>query len=393
MKRRNVLAAGAAMLAALARAGAEARGMQTITLFLGGDVMSGRGVDQILRHPADPRLFEPVVRDARAYVDLAERANGPIPRPCDYAYPWGDALALCRAPAVDLRLVNLETAITADGRPWPKGINYRMHPANIDLLRVAGIDGCALANNHVLDWGEGGLRDTWATLEHAGIHFAGAGRDRAGAEAPARFDIAGKGSVLLFAFGHPSSGIPRDWAAGRNHPGVNLLDDLSERTVDDLAARLAAARQPGDIAVASIHWGPNWGYAVSREERGFAQNLIARAGFDLVHGHSSHHAKGIELFEDGAILYGCGDFLNDYEGIEGYQRFRDDLAIAWLATFNTSAPRPARLELVPFRRRRMRLERAPEDDVAWLAAMLDRESRPFGTRVEPAEGGRLRVRR
>ena len=365
----------------------------SLTVLLTGDVMSGRGLDQILPHPADPRLFEPVVQDARAYVDLAERANGPIPRPCDYAYPWGDALALCHAPVVDLRLVNLETAITADGRPWPKGINYRMHPANIELLRASRIDGCALANNHVLDWGEHGLRDTCATLDRAGIRFSGAGRDRAEAQAPARFVIGAKGSVLLFAFSHPSSGIPSDWAATRDRPGVYLLDDLSERTVDDLAARLAAARQPGDIAVASIHWGPNWGYAVSREERGFAQNLIARAGLDLVHGHFSHHAKGIELFEDGAILYGCSDFLNDYEGIEGYERFRDDLAIAWLATFNTSAPRLGHLELVPFRRRRMRLERAPEDDVAWLAAMLDRESRPFGTRVEPAEGGRLRVRR
>src|SRR5688500_10864542 len=57
------------------------RSGMTVTLFLGGDVMTGRGVDQILRHPSAPDLREAFVRDARDYVDLAELVNGPIPRP------------------------------------------------------------------------------------------------------------------------------------------------------------------------------------------------------------------------------------------------------------------------------------------------------------------------
>lgn len=54
--------------------------MGTVTIFLCGDVMTGRGVDQILPHPGDARLHEEYVKDARQYVRLAEAASGPVPR-------------------------------------------------------------------------------------------------------------------------------------------------------------------------------------------------------------------------------------------------------------------------------------------------------------------------
>src|SRR5581483_9676443 len=110
-----------------------------VVLALAGDVMTGRGIDQILRAPSPPVIFEPVVRDARDYVAIAEAANGPIPRGVDDAYPWGDALPLLVRSAA-ARIVNLETAVTRSESAAPKGINYRMHPANVGCLAVAGID-------------------------------------------------------------------------------------------------------------------------------------------------------------------------------------------------------------------------------------------------------------
>src|SRR5574342_207654 len=98
-------------------------------MFLCGDVMTGRGVDQILRHPSKPRLFEPYVKDAREYVCLAEALNGPISKPVPGSYIWGDALAELERAGVDVRIVNLETSVTASDAYWKgKGINYRMHP-------------------------------------------------------------------------------------------------------------------------------------------------------------------------------------------------------------------------------------------------------------------------
>ncbi len=86
-----------------------------LTLFLCGDVMPGRGVDQILPHPGDPELRETHAKDARAYVDLAERARGPIPRPVSFCWPWGDALGILHDIAPDVRVINLETSITSSG--------------------------------------------------------------------------------------------------------------------------------------------------------------------------------------------------------------------------------------------------------------------------------------
>src|SRR5207247_7305278 len=122
-----------------------------------GDVMTGRGIDQALPHPVNLVLYEPYIRDARAYVDLAEAANGPIQRPVSFDYVWGEALQELERAEVDLRIVNLETAITSAETCWPdKAIHYRMHPLNIGCLTAASISGCALANNHSLDWGRAG---------------------------------------------------------------------------------------------------------------------------------------------------------------------------------------------------------------------------------------------
>jgi poly-gamma-glutamate capsule biosynthesis protein CapA/YwtB (metallophosphatase superfamily) len=206
-----------------------------ITLFLCGDVMLGRGIDQILPHPGEPRLYESAVSRATAYIELAERANGPIRRPVDFGYVWGDALEALRRVQPDLRIINLETSITKIREPAPKGINYKMNPANAACLTAAGIDCCVLANNHVLDWGYAGLLETLDTLERAGIPSAGAGRDAAQAEAPAVLEVPGKGRVLVFAFGSVTSGVPREWAAGAKRPGVNLLADLSDRTIAHIA--------------------------------------------------------------------------------------------------------------------------------------------------------------
>ena len=178
-------------------------------LFLCGDVMTGRGIDQALPYPVNPTLYEPYVRDAREYMHLAETAHGSIPRPISFDYIWGDAPQELERAEVDFRIVNLETAITSVETPWPgKGIHYRMHPQNVGCLSAGRISACALANNHVLDWGYDGLSETLQTLNAAGIAYSGAGNDADEAMQPAVLGTVGKGRVLLFSFGSTTSGIP-----------------------------------------------------------------------------------------------------------------------------------------------------------------------------------------
>jgi poly-gamma-glutamate capsule biosynthesis protein CapA/YwtB (metallophosphatase superfamily) len=363
-----------------------------ITLFLCGDVMIGRGIDQILPHHCEPQLFEPYMRSALGYVELAERVCGPLPRPVSYDYVWGGALAELERVAPDARIVNLETSLTSSEDALPnKGIHYRAHPANAACLTAAKIDCSVLANNHVLDWGPRGLEETLEALHAAGVRTAGAGRNDTEAAAPAVIELAGNRRVLVFAFGMESAGVPPDWAATKRKPGVRALPDLSAATADGVAALVAAARRPGDIVVVSIHWGGNWGYEISRSECEFAHRLIDAGAADVLHGHSSHHPRAIEIHRDRPILYGCGDFLNDYEGISGHESFRPELALMYFPTLDAATGKLVRLALTPTRIGRFRVNLAKDEEAAWLAAMLERECRRFGTRLERQARNRLIV--
>jgi poly-gamma-glutamate capsule biosynthesis protein CapA/YwtB (metallophosphatase superfamily) len=365
-------------------------GARPVTLFLCGDVMTGRGIDQILPHPGNPRLFEPCVASALQYVALAERASGDIARPVDTAYIWGDALAELARMRPAARIANLETSVTASEDAWPgKGIHYRMHPANVGCLAAANLDCCVLANNHVMDWGRAGLAETLPTLRAAGVRTAGAGADAAEAASPATIALEEGGRILVFACATKSSGVPPAWAATPGRSGVNLLPDLSGRSIDTLARHVRAHRRNGDLVVLSIHWGGNWGHAISPGERAFAQHAIDAAGVDVVHGHSSHHVKAIEVYRDRPILYGCGDFLNDYEGISGYASYRGDLALMYFPTLDAATGKLLRFAMMPTRTRRFRVNRAREEEAGWLLDTLNREGRRFGTRAEPGEDGTL----
>jgi len=357
-----------------------------VRLFLCGDVMTGRGIDQILPHPCDPQLFEPWVASAEDYVRLAERRNGPILRPADLSYVWGDALAAWAERAPDLRIVNLETSVTTSDDHAAKGINYRMHPKNAGCLTAARIDACVLANNHVLDWGEAGLRETLQVLHHLGVRTAGAGRDAAEAAAPVVLEAAPGARVILAAFCAGSSGVPPNWGAGPDRPGVHLAAP-TPAVAEDLAARLAAIRRPGDLVVASIHWGPNWGYHVPEAHRRVAHALIDLAGVAVVHGHSSHHPMAIEAYRGALILYGCGDFLSDYEGIEGHEEFRSDLAVMYFADLDPATGRLKALTMRPLKMQNFRLGTPPEADVAWLHRRLERECGRFGADVVRTDDG------
>jgi poly-gamma-glutamate synthesis protein (capsule biosynthesis protein) len=363
-----------------------------LTLFLCGDVMTGRGVDQVLPYPGDPELRERHVGDTRAYVRLAERASGPIPRQAGFSWPWGDALRILDDLAPDVRVINLETSITRSAGFAPgKAIHYRMSPGNVACVAAARPDACALANNHVLDFGRRGLQDTLDALSGAGLRAAGAGRDAGDARRAAVVPVPGGGRVVIFSCGTGSSGIPASWAATPGRPGIDLLPDLSGATADDITGRARAAKRPGDVVVVSIHWGSNWGYDVDPAQVRFAHRLID-GGVDLIHGHSSHHPRPVEVFGGKLVLYGCGDCIDDYEGITGHEQYRDDLRLLYFVSLHPGTGELAALQMVPMQARKLRLHRAPPADGQWLRTVLERASRRFGSRVDLQPDGLLALR-
>ncbi|MEU0934239.1 CapA family protein [Embleya sp. NPDC005971] len=364
-----------------------------VTLCLCGDVMLGRGIDGILPHPGDPSLREGFVRDAGEYVRLAEEANGSIPRPVGFRWPWGDALDVLDAEAPDARVVNLETGITTcdDFEPF-KAVHYRMHPDNIPCLEAVRPDVCVLANNHVLDFGRTGLADTLDALHGAGLRTAGAGSDLEEARRAAVVPVGEDGRVVVFAQGMPSSGVPPGWAATANRSGVDFTHEGSERNVAELLERVGRVKRPGDVVVTSLHWGSNWGHDIEPAQTRYARRLID-GGVDVVHGHSSHHPRAIHVYRNKLILYGCGDCVDDYEGIRGYESYRDDLRLLYFATVASDTGELVGLRMAPLRAVKMRLRRAARVDVEWLAATLTRAGHPFGTEVRAEPDDRLTLHR
>jgi poly-gamma-glutamate synthesis protein (capsule biosynthesis protein) len=354
-----------------------------VTVFLCGDVMTGRGIDQVLPFPGKPRLHEPSMESAMGYVELAERASGPIHRPVEFSYIWGDALEIFRTEQPQAKVINLETTITRSDTHWrSKDVHYKMSPENIGCLTSAGIDCCVLANNHMLDWGIPGLLETLDTLDREGIKHVGAGRHLCEAEQPAILRAGKEARVIVFSLGSTSSGIPIEWSANEDRPGLNVIESRSDNAIRSIARKITEVKKAGDVVVVSIHWGENWGYTIPHSQEKLAHRLVDETGVDIVHGHSSHHVKAIEVYKERLILYGCGDFLNDYEGITGYESFRGDLGLIYFTDINPSTGQLLALRMIPTQVRRFRINHACEGDARWLEVMLNQEGTRYRTRVK-----------
>jgi poly-gamma-glutamate synthesis protein (capsule biosynthesis protein) len=367
----------------------------TLKLVLGGDLMLGRGIDQLMPRHCDPALHEAMVRDARHYVQLTERRHGAVPAPFSPATAWGASMGWMQRFNPELRLVNLETAITLSDRPWPgKGVHFRMHPANITSLQAARIDGCNLANNHALDWGFNGLADTLRHLRLAGIQSAGAGLSPHQAQRPARWQLGHGRSLLLFAWAFTSSGAPAAWSAQPCHPGIGLLSGINNGSVKWLCRCINRQRRPGDRVVVSLHWGANWVPVIPEQHRWLARRLIELAGVDVVFGHSSHHPLPLEIHQGRLILYGCGDLINDYEGLPAHGPWRSDLVCVYGVELERSSGALKALELRPFQLQRFQLQEPIAADRSLLERQLGLKASPPGWGyTSHAEGWRLEAQR
>lgn len=253
-----------------------------------------------------------------------------------------------------------------------------MHPLNIDVFLAAGIDICTLANNHTLDWDYTGLRETLGVLKSSDIKFSGAGENIAQAMQPAVFPLALNKRVLVFSVGMASSGVPAIWKATSKLSGIYYLPDISYDSLAHVVENIKHHKQHGDLIIFSLHWGSNWGYDISESFRSFAHGLIDDAKVDVVFGHSSHHPRPIEMYKGKPIFYGCGDFINDYEGIGGYESYRGDLTLMYFLEFDKESLQFKKMRLIPLQIKKLSLHRASKKDCEWLLQTLNQSS-VYGT--------------
>jgi poly-gamma-glutamate synthesis protein (capsule biosynthesis protein) len=243
-------------------------------------------------------------------------------------------------------------------------------------------------------------------LNKNGILTVGAGKNIEEAEKPAIVWGRATSPILIFNYADVSSGVPIWWKTETDKTGVNLITDLTQINADEITPigadkninkdQRASAYKNNirvnprgnlhqSVIIFSIHWGPNWGYEIAKEQRDFAHRLIDEANVDLIFGHSSHHFKGIETYKGKFIIYGAGDFINDYEGIEGYEEFRGDLVLGYIWEVN-------KLTILPFKIKKFRLNYCTQEEIGWIFNVLKRESRIDGDLLKKGERIIIRIR-
>ena len=290
---------------------------------------------------------------------------------------WGDLLDRLRG--LDGLFVNLECALSTRGEPWrrtERAFHFRADPDwAVPALDEAGVDCCALANNHVLDFEEAALSDTLDALDAADVAHAGAGRTRTEAFDPAVVAV----NDLDVAFVSLTDNTP-EYAATETTPGTAYVaiavDDAETRAaVDDVLDR-ARAHDP-DLLVASLHWGPNMVETPPERFRTFAHWLVDR-GVDVVHGHSAHVFQGVEVYRGRPVLYDTGDFVDDYAVDD---RLRNDRSFLFELSVSPAGD-PVELRLLPTEIDDCAVHEASPEAAEWSRDRMRALSDPFGTSFE-----------
>jgi poly-gamma-glutamate synthesis protein (capsule biosynthesis protein) len=287
---------------------------------------------------------------------------------------WGDVLPVLLQ--ADLRLINLECVVSAHGRPWrpqTKAFHFRAHPRAIDVLQAARVDCVTLANNHVLDYGHGGLAECLQLLERAGIRHTGSGTNLDEAASPALLGgPTARVAVLALTDNEP------EWAASHSKAGIHYVEydatGLVEPHRTRVARVLAQARRQAQLVIVSAHVGPNWGEP-SPAIRALAHHLLA-LGADVYWGHSNHTPRGIEIINGKVILYSTGDFVDDY-AVDPEER--NDLSFLFLIDTDGGQVRAVHLRPVAIHDCRVRLARGLE--VSFLNERMGRYCAALGTAV------------
>ncbi len=207
-----------------------------------------------------------------------------------------------RLLGADLAFANLETPICSTG----EFINlFRAHPKAVDGLVSVGIDIVSLANNHVFDYHQEGLFETWELLSEAGIKQVGSGMNLKEATTGEILTVKGLriGFLAYTETWFLYSRTDINWIAG-DCPGVAPLDKAL------ICADVKRLKSQADVVIVSLHWGIEYSQKTTKEEATLAQSIID-AGADVVFGHHPHVIKPWIFYQSKPIFYSVGNFIFD----------------------------------------------------------------------------------
>jgi hypothetical protein len=203
----------------------------------------------------------------------------------------------------DLAVVNLETAITERGTPAPKDFTFRAPPPALTAMKEAGVDVATMANNHGLDFGVVGLRDSLAAAKAARFPVVGVGRNVDEAYLAQQVTVKGQRIAVIGATQVLDSSLAAAWTAGDGKPGMASAYEEAR-----LLAAVRRARASADTVVVDLHWGRELVNCPIDRQRALAPKLIA-AGADVVVGSHAHVLLGGGYLRGAYVHYGLGNFV------------------------------------------------------------------------------------
>ncbi|ASU81929.1 poly-gamma-glutamate biosynthesis protein [Nocardiopsis gilva YIM 90087] len=208
--------------------------------------------------------------------------------------------------SADLAMVNLETAVTGGGRRAPdKEFVFRAPATAFDALDAAGVDVVSVANNHGMDYGVDGLRDTLRNAEEADFPVVGAGKNVDEAYAPYTTEVNGNSVAIIGATDVMDEHLVPTWTAGKDQPGLaSAKYEMRER----LTAAVRSAAEQADTVVTFLHWGLEGSHCPLPHAPGLARELID-AGADAVVGGHAHVLSPGGYVGNAYVHYGLGNFV------------------------------------------------------------------------------------
>jgi poly-gamma-glutamate synthesis protein (capsule biosynthesis protein) len=248
-------------------------------------VLQGSGKPVILAFAGDVHFEDQIAAELRSGPNLVLSSIGPVLR------------------RADLSVVNLETAVTTRGAPAAKEFTFRAPPNSFAALAAGGVDVASMANNHGMDYGEVGLRDSLSAARRAGFPVIGIGLDDKRAYAPYRVTIRGQRIAVIGATQVLDDHLISAWTAGPRKPGL-----ASAKDVPRLVRAVREARATSDTVVVFLHWGVELAQCPTSDQRTLAKQLTA-AGADIVVGGHAHRLLGAGRMGKSLVSYGLGNFV------------------------------------------------------------------------------------
>jgi len=258
--------------------------------------------------------------------------------------------------AADLATANLEIAVTNSESASNKLICLRISPDHVGDIASLGFKVVSIANNHALDFGVDGLRDTLSNVKTTGLLPVGAGENLSESLMPVTMEAAGRRVAIIAA----STTLPNSSAAGPTSPGIAPVRVVNRYRIDgvtmdespgmspfvetqavgsDVESLCVAVRNcagEADLVAVHMHWGVPMGWVapiqdeIADYQRPLAHALID-AGASLIIGHHPHVVQGVEFYKNAPILYSLGNFVkHKIEAVKGREEIHPPYRMASL---------------------------------------------------------------